>query len=150
MQSSFPCLVLKRDPLKEVEVVTDIVQVFDLVGLNVNGFVNGKEYYGNVYLANGVKFAGTSAQGGTNTEVFETREASISGVNVPVARVNRVEEDIQTSTTPTTQTITAEVRNYKSYPNTTNRSTRFNTCTITKCRSNTNTLTCISNTLYTT
>tara|TARA_R100000353_G_scaffold130598_1_gene92699 strand:- start:1367 stop:2575 length:1209 start_codon:yes stop_codon:yes gene_type:complete len=102
-----PVFSIERDPL-EVEVVTDIVQVFDLVGLNVNGFVNGKEYYGNVYFVNGVKFAGTSAQGGTNIRVFETREASISGVNVPVARVNRVEEDIQTSTTPTTQTITAE------------------------------------------
>ena len=37
-------------------------------------YVGGKEYYGNVYFKNGVKFAGTSIKSGTNIRVFESRE----------------------------------------------------------------------------
>ena len=105
--SFIPVFDVIRDPIPVEPVATDIVQVFDLVGLNVNGYVGGKAYYGNVYFVNGVKLAGTSSQSGTNIRVFETRAASISGENVPVARVSRVEEDVETSTV-TTQTITAE------------------------------------------
>ena len=96
-----------RDPLPVEPIISDIVQVFDLVGLNINGYVGGKEYYGNVYFKNGVKFAGTTAKSGTDIRVFETREASISGVDVPVTRVQRVEEDIVT-TVSTTDVITAD------------------------------------------
>jgi len=81
--------------------------VFDLIGLNVNGFVGGKEYYGNVYFVDGVKFAGTSANAGTNIRVFETRESSISGESVSVARVVRRDADIQTQVAAPQQ-ITAE------------------------------------------
>ena len=102
-----PVFDVVRDPVPVVPVISDIVQVFDLVGLNVNGFIGGKEYYGNVYFENGVKFAGTSAKSGTDIRVFETREASISGVNVPVARVQRVDEEISAPTV-TTDVITAE------------------------------------------
>ena len=103
-----PVFNVIRDPLPVDPIISDIVQVFDLVGLNVNGYVGGKEYYGNVYFKNGVKFAGTSVNSGTNIRVFETREASISGVNVPVARVNRVDETIEVSVVSTTDTITVE------------------------------------------
>jgi len=102
-----PVFDVVRDPVPIEPVISDIVQVFDLVGLNVNGFIGGKEYYGNVYFENGVKFAGTSAKSGTDIRVFETREASISGVNVPVARVQRVDEEISAPTV-TTDVITAE------------------------------------------
>ncbi len=103
-----PVFDVIRDPLPVEPIISDIVQVFDLVGLNINGFVGGKEYYGNVYFKNGVKFAGTTVKSGTDIRVFETREASISGVNVPVARVNRVDETIETSVVSTTDTITVE------------------------------------------
>ena len=103
-----PVFNVIRDPLPVDPIISDIVQVFDLVGLNVNGYVGGKEYYGNVYFKNGVKFAGTTVKSGTDIRVFETREASISGVNVPVARVNRVDETIETSVVSTTDTITVE------------------------------------------
>ena len=103
-----PVFDVIRDPLPVEPIISDIVQVFDLVGLNVNGYVGGKEYYGNVYFKNGVKFAGTSANSGTNIRVFETREASILGVNVPVARVNRVDETIETTVVSTTDSITVE------------------------------------------
>ena len=102
-----PVFDVIRDPLPVEPIISDIVQVFDLVGLNINGYVGGKEYYGNVYFKNGVKFAGTTAKSGTDIRVFETREASISGVNVPVTRVQRVEEDIVT-TVSTTDVITAD------------------------------------------
>ena len=102
-----PVFNVVRDPVPVEPVISDIVQVFDLIGLNVNGFIGGKEYYGNVYFENGVKFAGTTAKSGTDIRVFETREASISGVNVPVARVQRVDEEISTPTV-TTDVITAE------------------------------------------
>ena len=102
-----PVFDVIRDPVPIEPLISDIVQVFDLVGLNVNGFIGGKEYYGNVYFENGVKFAGTSAKSGTDIRVFETREASISGVNVPVARVQRVDEEISAPTV-TTDVITAE------------------------------------------
>ena len=102
-----PVFDVIRDPLPVEPIISDIVQVFDLVGLNINGYVGGKEYYGNVYFKNGVKFAGTTAKSGTDIRVFETREASISGVNVPVARVQRVDEEISAPTV-TTDVITAE------------------------------------------
>ena len=102
-----PVFDVIRDPLPVEPIISDIVQVFDLVGLNINGYVGGKEYYGNVYFKNGVKFAGTTAKSGTDIRVFETREASISGVDVPVTRVQRVEEDIVT-TVSTTDVITAD------------------------------------------
>ena len=105
--SFIPVFNVIRDPIPREPVISDIVQVFDLVGLTVNGFVNGKEYYGNVYFENGVKFAGTTARSGTKVRVFETREASISGVNVPVDRVQRVDADI-TATSVSTEILTAE------------------------------------------
>ena len=43
-----------RDPQPVEPVITDVVQVYDLVGLNINGYVDGKPYYGNVYYVNGI------------------------------------------------------------------------------------------------
>ena len=109
LNASFtPVFDIVRDPLPVEPVAKDIVQVFDLVGLNVNGYVGGKEYYGNVYFKDGVKFAGTSTKSGTNIRVFESREASISGVNVPVARTIRSDTTLDTRTTTVTDVITAE------------------------------------------
>ena len=67
-----------RDPQPVEPVITDVVQVFDLVGLNINGYVDGKPYYGNVYYVNGIRYAGTSAKtSGTNIIVYDTQLASI-------------------------------------------------------------------------
>ena len=66
-----------RDPQPVDPVLTDVVQVYDLVGLNINGYVDGKPYYGNVYYVNGIRYAGTSAQtSGTNIVVYDTQLAS--------------------------------------------------------------------------
>ena len=103
-----PVFEVIRDPRPVEPVAKDIVQVSDLVGLNVNGYIDGKEYYGNVYFVDGVKFAGTSAKSGTDIRVFETRASSISGVNVPIARNIRSDQTLRTTTPTTTETITAE------------------------------------------
>ena len=77
-----PVFDIIRDPfVPEVAPVTDVVQVFDLVGANITGYVDGKSYYGNVYFADGVKYAGTSAAGGTKIRVYDTRPASTKGTN---------------------------------------------------------------------
>ena len=77
-----PVFDIIRDPfVPEVAPVTDVVQVFDLVGANITGYVDGKSYYGNVYFADGVKYAGTSAAGGTKIRVYDSRPESIKGTN---------------------------------------------------------------------
>ncbi len=73
-----PNFDIVRDPQPVDPVLTDVVQVFDLVGLNINGYIDGKPYYGNVYFVNGIKYAGTSAQtSGTNIIVYDTQLASV-------------------------------------------------------------------------
>jgi len=65
------------EPIDPVVTQADLVQVFNLVGLNINGYVDGKPYYGNVYFVDGVKFAGTSDKSGTNIQVYNTRLDSL-------------------------------------------------------------------------
>jgi len=73
-----PNFDIVRDPQPVEPVLTDVVQVFDLVGLNINGYVDGKPYYGNVYYVNGIRYAGTSAKtSGTNIIVYDTQLASV-------------------------------------------------------------------------
>ena len=72
-----PNFDIVRDPQPVEPVITDVVQVYDLVGLNINGYVDGKPYYGNVYYVNGVRYAGTSANSGTNIVVYDTQLASV-------------------------------------------------------------------------
>jgi len=65
------------EPIDPVVTQADLVQVFNLVGLNINGYVDGKPYYGNVYFVDGIKFAGTSDKSGTNIQVYNTRLDSL-------------------------------------------------------------------------
>ena len=78
LNASFvPNFNIIRDPQPVEPVLTDVVQVFDLVGLNINGYVDGKPYYGNVYYVNGIRYAGTSDKSGTNIVVYDTQLASV-------------------------------------------------------------------------
>ena len=73
-----PNFDIVRDPQPVDPVLTDVVQVFDLVGLNINGYIDGKPYYGNVYFVNGIKYAGTTEKtSGTNIIVYDTQLASV-------------------------------------------------------------------------
>ena len=72
-----PVFDIIRDPLVPQEApLEDIVQVFDTVGLDINGYVDGKAYYGNVYFEGGVKYAGT---GGSLVRVYDTIQDSVTG-----------------------------------------------------------------------
>ena len=75
-----PVFDIIRDPLvPELALPDDVVQVYDTVGLNVNGYVNGKAYYGNVYFSEGVKYAGTRQTGGAVVRVYDTIQDSVTG-----------------------------------------------------------------------
>ncbi len=85
-----------RDPQPVDPVITqeDLVQVFDLVGLNINGYIDGKPYYGNVYYVNGIRYAGTSANSGTNIVVYDTQLASVQKRQIEgqIVATSQVEE----------------------------------------------------------
>jgi len=91
-----------RDPQPIEPVLTDVVQVFDLVGLNINGYIDGKPYYGNVYFVDGIKFAGTSDKSGTNIQVYNTRLDSLqkrdTGATIISSQVEQVEEPVEVET----------------------------------------------------
>ena len=104
-----------RDPQPIDPVITqeDLVQVFDLVGLNINGYIDGKPYYGNVYYVNGIRYAGTSAQtSGTNIIVYDTRLASLqkrldvvrtvttSDAEEPVTEIETREDTVEAISSP--------------------------------------------------
>jgi hypothetical protein len=104
-----------RDPQPIDPVITqeDLVQVFDLVGLNINGYIDGKPYYGNVYYVNGIRYAGTSAQtSGTNIIVYDTRLASLQkrldtvstvttgDVEEPVTEIETREDTVEAISSP--------------------------------------------------
>ena len=104
-----------RDPQPIDPVITqeDLVQVFDLVGLNINGYIDGKPYYGNVYYVNGIRYAGTSAQtSGTNIIVYDTRLSSLQkrldvvrtvatgDVEEPVTEIETREDTVEAISSP--------------------------------------------------
>ena len=75
-----PVFDIIRDPLTpEVALPNEVVQVYDLVGLNNNGYVDGKAYYGNVYFSEGVKYAGTQQTGSAVVRVYDTIQDSVTG-----------------------------------------------------------------------
>ena len=74
-----PVFEIIRDPLTpEVPRPDKLVQVYDLVGVNLNGYVDGKAYYGNVYFSEGVKYAGTRQSGRALIRVHDTLKDSIT------------------------------------------------------------------------
>ena len=111
-----PNFSIIRDPQPVDPVITqeDLVQVFDLVGLNINGYIDGKPYYGNVYYVNGIRYAGTSAQtSGTNIIVYDTRLSSLQkrldvvrtvttgDVEEPVTEIETREDTVEAISSPT-------------------------------------------------
>ena len=96
-----PNFSIIRDPQPVEPVITDVVQVFDLVGLNINGYVDGKPYYGNVYFERGIKYAGTSDKSRTDIVVYNTRLESlqrrvVAGSTVAVSQVEETEVEQDT------------------------------------------------------
>ena len=115
-----------RDPQPVEPVLTDVVQVFDLVGLNINGYVDGKPYYGNVYYVNGIRYAGTSANSGTNIVVYDTQLASvqkrpIEGAIAPsqIEETETQEDTIEAISSPTRGSYSTTPTSTPSTPTTT-------------------------------
>ena len=82
-----PVFDIVRDPKPIEPFVGDVVQVYDLVGLQVVGYVDGKAYYGNTYYSEGIKYAGTTADTGSDIRVWDTRQESITQEAVLVGYV---------------------------------------------------------------
>jgi len=101
--SFVPLFSVTRDPNIPEEVpTTGVVQVYDLVGLTLQGYVDGTEYYGNVFFEEGVKYAGNK---NTGVRVYETRAQSIGAAPVEVT-VTPDTDVIDTFVTPTTDVPT--------------------------------------------
>jgi hypothetical protein len=80
--SFVPLFSVTRDPETPEEIPdTGVVQVYDLVGLTRQGYVDGTEYFGNVFFEGGIKYAGTR---NTGVRVYETRAQSIGAAPVEV------------------------------------------------------------------
>ena len=121
-----PNFDIVRDPQPIEPVITDVVQVYDLVGLNINGYVDGKPYYGNVYYVNGVRYAGTSANSGTNIVVYDTQLASvqkrpIEGAIAPsqIEETETQEDTIESISSPTRGSYSTTPTSAPSTPSTT-------------------------------
>ena len=79
--------------IREVEEIVErgavkVVYVKDLVGLTINGYLDGKPFYGKVFFEDGIKYAGVSGQGGAKIRVYDTRIESIN--KEATSRVNEV------------------------------------------------------------
>ena len=106
-----PNFDIVRDPQPVDPVLTDVVQVFDLVGLNINGYIDGKPYYGNVYFVNGIKYAGTSAQtSGTNIIVYDTQLSSVQKTLDVVSTVTASEREEPETREDTIEAISSPTR----------------------------------------
>ena len=104
-----PVFDIIRDPLvPKVADPGDVVQVFDLIGLQINGYIDGKPYYGNVFYDNGIKYAGIR---NTGIRVYESVKESITKEILPVATQQiqpTTEEDSTEISEPVTDTVTVE------------------------------------------
>ena len=95
-----PLYSITRDPdapEQPDQTAGGVVQVFDLVGLTLQGYVDGTEYYGNVAFENGVKYAGTR---NTGVRVYETRAQSIGAA--PVETTTLPDTDVTDTFVPQT------------------------------------------------
>jgi hypothetical protein len=80
--SFVPLFEVTRDPqIPEEPPAVGVVQVYDLVGFTRQGYVDGREYYGNVFFDAGIKYAGNR---NTGIRVYETRAQSIGAAPVEV------------------------------------------------------------------
>ena len=65
-----------RDPVVDVQ-PEQIIQVTDLVGLKLTGYVDGRAYYGSVFFKDGVRYAGIYETPGQLIQVYDTLQESI-------------------------------------------------------------------------
>ena len=125
-----PVFEVIRDPLvPEVAGPGEVVQVYDLVGLQINGYLNGKPYYGNVFFDNGVKYAGVR---NTGVRVYDTLQESVTGVServtTTITPTETTAEEVQTAEqTTATSTVTRSTGSRQSAPARTSTTTTTTT-----------------------
>ena len=98
-----PVFRVVRDPIDPAltREAQKLIQVTDLVGLKQTGYIDGRVYYGSVYLDNGAKFAGYYKTIGEPVRVYDTLQESITAkVTTPPSAIQRFGTDV-TSNDPT-------------------------------------------------
>jgi len=117
-----PVFEVIRDPIfvEQEQDLRRVVQVYDLVGLTVQGYVDGRPYYGRVYFENDQKFAGVPGTG-TPIPVYNTKTESInrsvSTTRGDSVRIVGADEGLAPTTStvdiapPTTQTTNTNTGN---------------------------------------
>ena len=85
-----------RDP---VDVPPEqIIQVTDLVGLKLTGYVDGRAYYGSVFFKDGVRYAGIYETPGQLIQVYDTLQESIDAeVTTPPSAIQRSGTDVRSN-----------------------------------------------------
>jgi hypothetical protein len=101
--SFIPVFNIIRNPEEKVEIgAVRVVQVYDLVGLTINGYLDGKPYYGKVFYENGFKYAGVSNALGPKIAIYNTKQESIRQQSnqflISEAIISQVQSNQTTST----------------------------------------------------
>ena len=91
-----PVFEIVRDPIG-VDPET-LIQVTDLVGLKQTGYIDGRAYYGQVFIKNGLRYAGVYETVGELVRVYDTLQESITGeVTTRPSAILRQGTDIQSN-----------------------------------------------------
>lgn len=91
-----PKFKIVRDPIG-VDPET-LIQVTDLVGLKQTGYIDGRAYYGQVFIKDGLRYAGVYETVGELVRVYDTLQESITGeVTTRPSAILRQGTDIQSN-----------------------------------------------------
>lgn len=93
-----PKFKIVRDPVgPEIDPET-LIQVTDLVGLKQTGYIDGRAYYGQIFIKNGLRYAGVYETVGNLIRVYDTLQESITGeVTTRPSAILRQGTDIQSN-----------------------------------------------------
>ena len=87
-----------RDPVGVDVEPEKIIQVTDLVGLKLTGYVDGRAYYGSVFFKDGVRYAGIYETPGQLIQVYDTLQESIDAeVTTPPSAIQRQGTDVRSN-----------------------------------------------------
>jgi hypothetical protein len=93
-----PRLTVVRDPVGPDVKPEQIIQVTDLVGLKLTGYVEGRAYYGSVFFKDGVRYAGIYETPGQLIQVYDTLQESIDAeVTTPPSAIQRSGTDVRSN-----------------------------------------------------